>query len=131
MFQGFESIGAELETEGLEGHLGCDYWSEDGLEWRTDGMVLGSIGIELGGNAASVECDTFHLSAFTSRQESTTPRWSTADLLTDFSVFGEVERGIHLLVACRLRSLKLTIAHDKSPAGRRSASVVSLRTQRC
>ena len=89
-FQDSESIEVGLETEGLVGHLGCGYWSEEESDWRTDGMVLGSIGAELGGNAALVECNTFHLSAFASRQDSTTPQWSTADLLIDFSVFGEV-----------------------------------------
>lgn len=60
-------------------------------------MVVGSIGLEeLGGNAALVGCDTFHLSAFASRQDSTTPQWSTADLLTDFSVWGQVGRRVSM-----------------------------------
>ena len=53
-------------------------------------MVLGAIRTGQDGISALVECDTFHLSASTSRQESTTPQWSTADLLTDFSIVGEV-----------------------------------------
>lgn len=50
-----------LETEDLVGHLGYGYWSEDGADRRNDGMVLGALGTELDGNAALVECDTFHL----------------------------------------------------------------------
>lgn len=55
-------------------------------------MVLGTIRMELDGIAAVVECDTFHLSAFASRQDSTSPQWSTADLLAGFSIFREVGR---------------------------------------
>eukprot|EP00752_Nemacystus_decipiens_P006064 g5472.t1 len=85
-----ESIDVGLETEGLMGHLGCGCWSEDGNGWRADGMVLGAIRMELDENNADlVECDTFHLSAFTSGQDSTTPQWSPANLLTGFSVLAE------------------------------------------
>lgn len=90
--QDSESIDGGPETEGLVGHLSCGYWSEDDGDWRTDGLALGSIGTELDGNVALVTCNTFHLSAFTSAQDSTTPQWSTADLLTDFSIFAEVGR---------------------------------------
>ena len=95
-FQDSESIGVGLQMQGPVGHLGCGYWSEDRNDWRTDGIVLGSIGMELGEKAAFVECDTFHLSAFTSRQDSTTPQWTTSDLLTGFSISGEVGRGVRL-----------------------------------
>ena len=91
--QGSGSIDVELEAEGPVGHLGCGFWSEDSGDWRTDGMVLGAIETAQDGEATLVECDTFHLSAFTSRQDATTPQWSTVDLLEDFSILSKVRRG--------------------------------------
>lgn len=100
------------------GHLGCGYWSEENGDWRTDGVVLGAIRMEQDGVAASVDCDTFHLSAFASRQDSTTPQWSTADLLTDFSIIGEVGRGESVVdnIACQKSKCEVTVvqcANDK------------------
>lgn len=89
-YQESESTDVGLETEGLVDHLGCGYWSEHAGDWRTDGMVLGALRMDTNGDVPLVECDTFHLSAFSSRQDSTTPEWRAADLLTGFSLFGEV-----------------------------------------
>ena len=93
-WQDSESIDDELEAHDLVGHLGCGYWSEDESDWKTDGTVIGGVKMEPGRDVALVECDTFHLSAFTSRRDSTTPEWSTADLLTDLRIFKEVGREI-------------------------------------
>lgn len=54
-------------------------------------MALGALGMDLDTNAAIMLCATYHLSAFTSsREESTTPQWETADLFLDISVFTKV-----------------------------------------
>ncbi|CAM9187348.1 unnamed protein product, partial [Hapterophycus canaliculatus] len=85
-----EPYAIEPGTEAKYGgqhHLGCGYWSEDSDAWKTYGMALGSLGVDLDTNAAIMLCTTYHLSAFASREESTTPQWGTDDLFMDVSVF--------------------------------------------
>ncbi|CAM9396526.1 unnamed protein product [Ectocarpus sp. 4 AP-2014] len=83
------STGPEVEGENSLSHVGCAYWSENSGDWKTDGMVLATLGATLDNtHSVVVECATFHLSAFAGREDSTTPTWSTADL-TDFSILAE------------------------------------------
>lgn len=76
-------------------HLGCGYWAEDGGFWRTDGMALGALGMDPDTDNTVLQCATYHLSAFASREDSTAPQWNTADLLTGFSILAEVGEGLH------------------------------------
>ncbi|CBJ29023.1 conserved unknown protein [Ectocarpus siliculosus] len=82
-------LGADIE-KGDVGHLGCGYWSEESGSWETDGVVLGSLERDLDSTAAVIQCATYHLTAFTSRVDSTTPQWNTLDLVTDFTVLAQV-----------------------------------------
>ena len=76
-------------------HLGCGYWVEDGEYWRTDGMALGALGMDPDTENIFIQCATYHLSAFASREDATAPQWSTADLLTGFSILAEVREELH------------------------------------
>lgn len=80
----------QLAIKTSVGYLGCGYWSENDGVWKTDGMALGTLGINPDTDAAVMQCATFHLSALASREDSTTPQWNTADLLTDFRILGKV-----------------------------------------
>ena len=71
-------------------HLGCGYWTEDGGYWGTDGMSLGALEMDPSTENIVMQCATYHLSAFASQQDSTTPQWNTADLLTGFSILAQV-----------------------------------------
>lgn len=75
---------------GGQDHLGCGYWSEENDAWKTDGMALGALGVDPDTKAAMILCTTYHLSAFASREESTTPLWDSADLFIGVSVFAKV-----------------------------------------
>lgn len=78
-------------TETSVGYLGCGYWSENEGVWKTAGMALGALGVNPDTNAAVMQCATYHLSAFASREDSTTPQWNTADLfITDYRVLAKV-----------------------------------------
>lgn len=57
-------------------------------------MALGSLGRDLDSSAAVIQCATYHLTAFTSRVDSTTPQWNTLDLVTDFNILAQVWEGI-------------------------------------
>lgn len=74
-------------------YLGCGYWSEDDNGWRTDGIALGALGVNPDTNIAVMQCATFHLSAFSSHEDSTTPQWNTADLFIDFRILAKVGEG--------------------------------------
>lgn len=89
-------------------HLGCGYWSEDGGGWRTDGMVLGALEGNPETNNAVALCATFHLSAFASREDSTTPQWNTAELLTGWTILAQVGQGLQGMPRCKFLT---TVAH--------------------
>ncbi|CAN0174466.1 unnamed protein product, partial [Ectocarpus sp. 4 AP-2014] len=46
----------------------CGYWSEVSNEWKVDGVVLGSVNVEVDGTS-SIACWTFHLSPFAITEE--------------------------------------------------------------
>ncbi|CAM9100098.1 unnamed protein product [Ectocarpus sp. 8 AP-2014] len=81
-------LGADIDKDDI-GYLGCGYWSEESGSWETDGVVLGSLGWDLDSTAAVIQCATYHLTAFTSRVDSTTPQWNTLDLVTDFTILAQ------------------------------------------
>lgn len=53
-------------------------------------MSLGALELDSDTGSIAIQCVTYHLSAFASRGDSTTPQWNTVDLLTDFSVLAKV-----------------------------------------
>ncbi|CAN0007957.1 unnamed protein product, partial [Ectocarpus sp. 12 AP-2014] len=64
----------------------CVYWSENGNEWKVDGVVLGYSAIVVDGTS-STSCWTFHLSPFgIAEEQSASIQWITADQLTDTNV---------------------------------------------
>eukprot|EP00752_Nemacystus_decipiens_P006052 g5462.t2 len=86
-----EQVATDLRdrTETSGAYLGCGYWSANGGVWKTDGMALGALGVNPDTNAAVMQCATFHLSAFGSREDSAAPQWNTADLFTDFRILAK------------------------------------------
>lgn len=78
------------ENEAQRDYLGCGYWSEGSGGWRTDGMALGSLGDHPDTNTAVIQCATFHLSTFASREDSATPQWNRDDLFIDFRLLAKV-----------------------------------------
>ncbi|CAM9609633.1 unnamed protein product, partial [Ectocarpus fasciculatus] len=81
-------LGGDIDKNDV-GHLGCGYWSEESGTWETDGMALGSLGRDLDSSATVIQCATYHLTAFTSRVDSTTPQWNMLDLVTDFNILAQ------------------------------------------
>ncbi|CAM9275625.1 unnamed protein product [Ectocarpus sp. 4 AP-2014] len=67
----------------------CGYWSEVSNEWKVDGVVLGSVNVEVDGTS-SITCWTFHLSPFAITEEQSAPiQWITVHELTDTNVLQE------------------------------------------
>ncbi len=100
-------VSAEVDVVGYtraSEHWGCGYWSEAGGTWRADGMSLGGLTLDPDTGSVAIRCVTYHLSAFASRGDSTTPQWSTADLFTDISMLAKVRRTVqdscHALQVC-------------------------------
>ncbi len=56
-------------------------------------MALGALAVDPETDSTVMQCSTYHLSAFASREESTTPQWNIADLLTGFSILAKVGTG--------------------------------------
>ena len=53
-------------------------------------MALGAVGANPETSTTVMQCATFHLSAFASREDSATPQWSTADLFNGFRILAMV-----------------------------------------
>lgn len=73
-----------VPSEAALDYFGCGYWSEDGGDWKMDGIAISALEEDLDANTAVIECTTYHLSAFARKEISTTSQWDTSDLFTDF-----------------------------------------------
>lgn len=70
----------------------CVFWSENGDEWRGDGVVLESVSPAANGTS-TITCWTFHLSPFGFAEDSSEPvEWTSISLLRDTDVWLKVGR---------------------------------------
>ena len=77
------------QEEPIEAIPTCKKWSEADGGWDSEGLTVNAVGVGFDGTAGT-SCRTYHLSTFSTWEDSLSGEWNTVDLLTGHNVLIQV-----------------------------------------